>query len=178
MIVRKKALYFLFSVLILLSGTFSVAPMAFCTMKAPAAHSSCCNVPVSIPASKQPIRTCDLCKLNPAPANISLKTQSVSQHFVTLLPFVFTLVNSPQLGAADYSVIPHNDSSPPLYLRFCNFRSWSNPCQSGKLSLLQPSCRMFWYALGHFLSSPCCTFINIFIKDQIMNNKLVIMCME
>ena len=119
----KKAAYYLLSALILLSGIFSVAPMAFCTMKAPVAASSCCNVPVSIPASKQPIRTCDLCKLDVAPANISVKTQTFSQHFVTLLPFVFTLLNSPQLGVADYSVIPHNDSSPPLYLRFCNFRS-------------------------------------------------------
>ncbi len=119
---KKKVTYYLFSALIVLSGIFSVAPMAFCTMKAPTAPASCCNVPASIPTSKQPIRTCDLCKLDPIPANISLKTQTVSQHFVTLLPFVFTLVNSPQLGAADYSVIPHNDGSPPLYLRFCNFR--------------------------------------------------------
>lgn len=118
---RKKAAYSLFSLLVLLSSTFAVAPMAFCNMKAATPESSCCKLPVSSPIPECPV-CADLNKLDPTPANISVKTQAVSQYFVTVLPQVVIHTSSQVLGVTDYSVNLYFDSSPPLYLQFGNFR--------------------------------------------------------
>ena len=119
---RQKITYFLFSVLIILSGVFSVAPMAFCNMKASTPQSSCCKLPASSKA-QCPICAYDLNKLTPTPSNISVKSHTVSLGLITILPQNFSNSITPEFRFADYCLTPQNDSSPPLFLRFCNFRS-------------------------------------------------------
>jgi hypothetical protein len=125
---RKKASHFLLSALIVLSGTFSMVPMAFCTMKAVGKHGgrtiglpSCCNSPVSKTKHGCPI--CPYVRVAPTQANIPAKAQQYKPYVVTLLPGVFARpVQLSDLAVTDYPVIIAADTSPPLYLQFGSLR--------------------------------------------------------
>jgi hypothetical protein len=112
---RKKAAYLLFSLLIVLSGTFGIAPMAFCTMKTAAPQHSCCKPPVA--KQKQcPICSFELNQVQPSPAHISIQPHTAPLHCITLLPHTFTALLSPNIAMTDYAVA-YYDTSPPLYIQ-------------------------------------------------------------
>jgi hypothetical protein len=113
--VRKKAAYYLFSLLIVLSSTFGVAPMAFCTVKTHAPQHSCCKPPVTT-KNQCPICAFELNKIQPSPAYISVKSHNALAHVVTLLPCILTALPPQDFAMTDY-VIAYNDTSPPLYLQ-------------------------------------------------------------
>ena len=108
---RKKVLYYLFSILIVLSGTFAVAPMAFCTMDPVASHSDCC-APPSTHRSKSncPICAYDQSKINPSPATISTKSLKYFQRIVTI-PYSFSFALDDHIVRENYITI-YNDTSP------------------------------------------------------------------
>jgi len=113
--VRKKVTYYLFSLLIVLSSTFGVAPMAFCTMKTAVPQHSCCKPPVTT-NNQCPICAFELNKIEPSPAHISLKSHDISEHVIMLLPHTFIVAPAQDSAITDY-VIAYNDSGPPLYIQ-------------------------------------------------------------
>jgi hypothetical protein len=109
------------------AATFSVAPMAFCLVKAEVPVTpTCCPVPFKKPPHSEPSRSnCPICKFNycKLDPNPILKT---SVHHPASGKILAPDVQSVAMldgGNARPSYSYHFfDSSPPLYLRVCVFR--------------------------------------------------------
>ena len=168
---KKKAAYFLFSLLVVLSGTFGISSMAFCTMKAPAPQHSCCKPPVAVPL-RCPICMYNLNKVEPSRANTSIKSLSTFQHIVTLLSNETAIINSPDLVNAEYSVRAFNNSSPPLYHQNQIFRLWGNPFNEVEKERSFP-CRMLHYSFLNIRPSfYAALLLIVFFKRIIIWNQL------
>ena len=150
---KKKAAYYLFSLLIVLSSTFGIAPMAFCTMKPPAPQHSCCKPPVTTP-TKCPICAFDLNKVEPSPANTAVILSIVSQHVISFISHTAATIPLVNFANTKIGIVTYIDSSPPLYLQYCSFRIWSDPSKPRLCKYSSLLCRILWYTLLYIPELP------------------------
>ena len=119
----RKLAYSLVALLVLASGTFAVAPMAFCRVQKEA--SSCCEKPAkkanhcTDKHADCPICSHELCKVDPTPAKPATAPVSVTADIVTVSAPAITFEAIPVASVSAPTII---DSGPPIYLLDCVFR--------------------------------------------------------
>jgi hypothetical protein len=113
---KRKAAYFSLSGLIILSGTFGIAPMAFCSMSAQMHSSPCCVNTAPDPTPECPVCVFNQNKIGDDQANISLRSAAYFQNVIAIVSSGYNLSNL--LYRGKYPLSYSLDTSPPLYLKF------------------------------------------------------------
>ena len=165
---KKKTAHILLSILVIFSGTFAVAPLAFCTIKIERQHSSCCERTVPAPAPKCPICVFDQNKVYPSQANFTITFSGIFRNVIAILPHESSLIGTAYI--ADYQSAHLIDTSPPLYLELGILRLWVNPfTKAVKYAAFTAGCSAIrlWIASIIFC---CIIFTNFFWKDNFMKS--------